>query len=504
MLFVLSVVNLFRAMKRVTARIDSGKPLRAVVIGAGISGLAAAHYLKREAVERRMPLDLRLYDESSRAGGMIETSRRDGFLLEHGPDCFISAKPEGIELVRELGLENELIGTNPNDRHSFIVKDGRLVPVPQGFYLLGPVSLPALWKAPLFSISGKLRMALELFVPARKEATDRAYDESLASFVRRRFGDEALERFAQPMIGGIYTADPERLSLAATFPAFLEYERECGSVIRGLSRAAKVNTSHASASGARYSLFVSFRGGMARLTESLASSVRDTLRLGTRVQSLSRDELAGCYNLTLDNGERLRTDAVVLALPAHASATLTGGIDRNLSDALGTIPYASSVTINLAFARSSLADLPGGMGFVVPAREKRDLLACSISNQKFEGRAPKGHVLFRAYMGGALRPDMVEYDDDELVRRALGDLRGLLDVQGEPIFAIVSRHRAAMAQYDVGHVALAEAITRTAGKHGGLLLLGNGLRGIGIPDCIREAKTGVRRLMEGLDVHSNV
>ncbi|NUQ33901.1 MAG: protoporphyrinogen oxidase [Planctomycetaceae bacterium] len=471
---------------------ESGKPVRAVVVGGGISGLSAAWYLRRAANDARIPVETSLLEASNRVGGVLRSERRDGFLLEHGPDCFISSKPEGIELACELGLESELIGTNPKCRRSFIVSNGRLVPVPQGFYLLSPVSLSALIKAPMFTPWGKLRMAMELFMPPRTDVGD----ESLASFVRRRFGEEALERFAQPMVGGIYTADPERLSLAATFPAFLDMEREHGSVIRGLGRKAR-NGAESSASGPRYGLFVSLSGGMERLPQALAERLGPgVVRAGTRVQSLSRDGLTRCWNLTLASGERVRADVVILALPAWASAKLMEGVDAELARRLATIPYASSVTVNLAFEREAFAaGLPDGMGLVVPEREKRDLLACSFSTNKFDGRSPDGKILLRAFMGGALRPDVAELDDGDVERRALSDVRDLLNFQGEPVFARVAKHRATMAQYEVGHLEKVARIQAGAAAHEGLALIGNGFKGIGIPDCIREARAAAMEMI---------
>lgn len=477
-----------------------------VVVGAGISGLSAAWRLKREAEQRGQPLDIIVLEAEGRAGGVIHTERREDFLIEHGPDCWASNKPAGMELIRELGLEDQLIGTNPEVRHSFIVHKGTLKRLPQGFFLLAPMSVRALLKTPIISWPGKFRMALELLLPAQRDGAD----ESLAHFVRRRFGREALERVAQPMVAGIYTADPEQLSLKATFPQFLDMEREHRSVIRALRKKARQEQARRKSGGAdtggeisraagpRYGLFVSLKGGMQTLTDRLAADLGEgVLRLSTRVTGLRR--FGDGWSLSLEDGETIRADGVCLALPAQASARLLTETAPELATLLGGIPYADSAVVNYACRREDVGHALDGMGVVIPAVEKHDALALSFSSVKFAGRAPEGHVLLRVFMGGALQPEVARLTDAQILERAAHELSTLLGVRGEPLFATVSRHRGRMAQYGVGHLERVEKIRARVAGLTGLEVIGNGFDGIGTPDCIRNGNTAAKRLLDPVE-----
>ncbi|MDT7602946.1 MAG: protoporphyrinogen/coproporphyrinogen oxidase, partial [Acidobacteriota bacterium] len=330
---------------------------RVVVIGGGVSGLAAAHRLSTRAATSSQQLEVLLLEASPRTGGTVRTQRREGFLLEAGPDSFISEKPEAVALAKEIGLESHLIGTNDTHRRAFIVRDGRLRPVPEGFQLLAPSRLLPFMTSSIVSLRGKARIALEIFLPRRAE--DGA-DESLAAFVRRRFGREALERIAQPLVGGIYTADPEQLSLRATMPRFIEMERASGSVTRAMLKARRAASKRASngapgsdhsrgTSGARYSLFLTFDGGMQVLTDRLAALLpHEALRVNTRVEAISFDEAARVWRLRVGSNEVVTADALCLALPAYASAELLRATDDALASELDAIPYASTATVNLA------------------------------------------------------------------------------------------------------------------------------------------------------------
>ena len=424
-----------------------------VIIGGGISGLAAAHRLLEKTRESTAPIELTLLESSNRLGGIVQTAERDGFLLERGPDSFISEKPAALNLTKRLGLQSRLIETNSQHRRSFVVNRGRLLPVPEGFHLLAPARFWPFFKSGIFSPTGKARMALELLVP--RGAANGA-DESLANFVRRRFGREALERMAQPMVGGIYTADPEKLSLRATMPRFLEMEREHGSLIRAL-RKQNSEAADRETSGARYSLFLSFDRGMQVLTDELAKQVANakvSLRLNTAVTSVAREpgESGGAWRLTTADGETLFADALCLALPAYTSAQLLANVDAKLAAALSAISYASSATINLAYRREDIPHPLDGFGFVVPFIEGRSLIACSFSSVKFAGRAPANHLLLRAFLGGALQPGALDRSDSELLAAVRNDLRDLLGVNKEPLFAEITRWKRSMPQYDLGHL----------------------------------------------------
>ena len=453
---------------------------RIVIIGGGISGLAAAH----RVLELNPAAQVTILEASSRLGGTIHTEFRDGFLLERGPDSFISEKPEAVALAKRLGLESRLIQTNEKDRRSFIVRNGRLRPVPEGFQLLAPSRMWPFITSDIFSLAGKARMAADLFLP--RKSTNGTTDESLASFVRRRLGVEALDRMAQPMVGGIYTADPETLSLRATLPRFLEMEREHRSLILAMLRQGRAQKS--GTSGARYSLFLSFDRGVQVLVDALAQ-IKADIRLNTRAAALRFN--GSTWTITTDTGEELEADAVCLSVPAYIAASLLTG---DLADKLRRIKYASTATINFAYRRAAIAHPLNGFGFVVPFIEKRSLIACTFSSVKFSGRAPDGHVLLRAFAGGALQPEIFALDESELAVRVETDLRELLGINEAPLFVETAKWERSMPQYEVGHLDRIVEIENSVSKLPGLTLAGNSYRGAGIPDCIRSGESAALRL----------
>jgi oxygen-dependent protoporphyrinogen oxidase len=451
---------------------------RVAVVGGGVAGLAAAHRLVECGVR-----DVVLLEASDRLGGSIATERRGGFTIEAGADSLLTEKPWAVDLCERLRVP--LVGTREGERRTYVVHDGRIEPLPDGFLLLAPTDLRALAASPLFSWRGKLRMALDLVLPRGRDAAD----ESLAHFVRRRFGREALERVAEPLAGGIYTADAERLSLAATMPRFRDLERKYRSVIKGLRASAGASR----AAGARYSLFAAPADGMGALVEALARRLPEgVVRLRAPVDALGRD---GATWRLRAGGEALAADALVLAAPAHAAAPLLAPLDATLGRLLGEIEYASSATITLAY-RS--ADVPGarGFGFVVPAVERRALIACTYASRKFPGRAPEGQELVRAFVGGALRPDLLARDDAALVEVVRGELRALVGITAAPELVRVYRHRLAMPQYVVGHLERVAAIEAHAAELPALALAGAAYRGVGVPDCVRSGTAAADQVLD--------
>lgn len=477
---------------------------RVAIIGAGIAGLAAAHRLLERSADVNEPFELLIFESGSRLGGIIKTEERDGFLLELGPDSFITEKSEAIELAQRLSLESHLIQTNETHRRSFIVRGTRLIPVPAGFQLIAPTRFWPFVNSEIMSWSGKARMALDLVLPRLN--TNGTTDESLAQFIRRRLGREALARVAQPMIGGIYTADPEKLSLQATMPRFIELERRHRSVIRALRReSADVKRTGPSredqsqTQGARYSLFASFDRGMQVLVDRLAAKLATIgIALRTRVTEVALDRTSMQWQVRSEQGPAIIVDAVCLALPAYAAASLLVETDVLLSAGLSKIPYESTATVNLAYRRADIPHSLDGFGFVVPFIEKRSLLACTFSSIKFAGRAPQGSVLLRAFVGGALQAELVELEEAEMLSRVRADLRDLLGIESAPLFSEVSRWRQSMPQYEIGHIALVDKITERLAALPGLALAGNAYSGVGIPDCIRSGESAADSLFHVL------
>ena len=453
----------------------SEKPPRSVaVIGLGISGLSAAYRLQ----QLRPELDLRLYDSRERLGGVIDTVQREGFLVERSADMFTTREPWALELCEQLGMSDELIGTNSEFRRAFVIQRGKLIEVPPGFTLMSPAKIWPVIKTPLLSWSGKLRMASEYFRGGKQDDAD----ESLQSFAVRRFGQQAFERLIQPLIGGIYTADPEKLSMAATMAQFVEMEREHGSLIRGMRAKAARESSNGESSGARYGMFVSPKHGLSQLVQRLEQELsKATIKTGCSIQSLVRNEEGW---QVCGEGFSDQVDALVLAIPSFVAAGLLKDTDGSLASQLKEIPYASAALLALAYERRQIAHPLDGFGFVAPQIENRRILAGSFSSVKFSGRAPDDQVLIRVFVGGALQGELVDLDDAQLEELVVGELGELLSIQGQPQWIDISRWRNAMPQYHVGHLDRVAAIERRVDEYHNLALAGNAYRGVGIPFCV--------------------
>ena len=464
--------------------------LRLVVVGGGVTGLAAAHRAVELTRERGLALDLTLLEGRERLGGSIRTERVDGFLVESGPDSFLSEKPWALDLCRRLGVESSLVRTDDRYRKTLVWHRGRLHALPEGFQLLAPTRFAPFVGSSLFSWSGKARMALDLVLPRGV-----ADDESLGAFVRRRLGREALERVAQPLVAGIYTADPDDLSLAATMPRFLEAERRGRSVILALWRASR-QAPQPGTSGARWSLFVTLRNGMEELTAELAARLpAGAVVLKQRASGVERHGTG--WRVATFEGGRFDADAVILATEAHATARTLRYVDPALATLLGDIPYASAATVSLGWRREDVPHALDGFGFVVPRIEGRALLAATFSSVKYPGRAPEGRVLVRAFLGGALNAAVLEEEDAALAARARAELAAAIGVTAEPLLTRVSRWPASMPQYRVGHLARVETLERRLEALPGLALAGAAYRGVGIADCVRSGEAAAERLLAG-------
>jgi len=462
--------------------------MRLVVVGGGITGLAAAHHALELARERRIALELTLVEARERLGGTIATERAGGFLIEAGPDSFLSEKPWALALCRRLALEDRLARTDDRYRKVFVWHAGRLHPLPDGWELLAPTRLAPFLSSRLFSWPGTLRMAFDLVLPRGI-----ADDESLGAFLRRRLGREALERVAQPLVAGIYTADPDDLSLTATMPRFAELEKQERSIILGLRRARR-RARETGVSGARWSLFVTLKEGMEDLVAALATRLQPgTVLLKQRVAGVERR--GDRWRVATAEGADLDADRVIVATESHAAARMLRYVDPTLATLLAEIPYASSATVTLGYRRADVPHPLDGFGFVVPRTEKRALLACTFSSVKYAGRAPEGDVLLRAFVGGALNEAVLELDDAPLVMRARAELREALGITAAPALARVFRWPKAMPQYHVGHLARVETIERRAGALPGLDLAGGAYRGVGIADCVRSGEAAAERAL---------
>lgn len=442
-----------------------------VVVGGGMSGLAAAYELQKRG------LSVRVLEAGSRPGGVVLTERFDGWVVDGGPDSILVQKPAAVALCRELGIGDRLVSTL-TPRTAYILRDDRLYAIQEGSFLGFPIRFGALARTSLFTLAGRLRMACEVAIPRGGSGED----ESIASFVRRRFGEEAVEYLADPLLAGIHAGDAERLSMRALFPRLLEAERRSGSVIRAF-RALNVKPSPQGA-------FVSLPGGTGELAEALAAALTPgTIVLQARAGELRR---AATYAVESTAGA-LEARAIILAIPAYAAASLLGRFDASLASLCDSMPYASTATVAFGFRREQVAHSLRGSGFVVPRVERRALLAATWVTSKWPGRAPEGHVLMRGFLGGGRDPHRLERSDGELVDVARRELTELLGITGEPLFARVFRWTRQSPQYEVGHLDRLATIERRVAAIPGLFVTGSGFRAIGIPDCVADGRDTAAR-----------
>jgi oxygen-dependent protoporphyrinogen oxidase len=487
--------------------------MRVAIVGGGIAGLAAAFELEK-ACGSGTDVEYTLFESRERLGGSLASEDVNGVVLERGPDSFLSEKPAGAELCRELGLGDQLVPSNDANRKTYIVVKNRLVPLPDGLMFLIPTKLVPTALSGLFSPATKIRMALELLHPPRPSGQD----ESVAALVERHFGKEAVDRLADPLLSGIYGGDATQLSARTVLPKLVEMETEYGSLTRGMlaahkqmrARMAAVRTADngsggqgqggARPSGPR-SIFTTLRGGLQQMVDALEAQLNPGwLRKSTGIDELERD----------GNGWRVRFDstssyydAVILASPAWAAGKLLAATDAALGDELSAIPYSSSITVNLVFDEAQLGPLPEGFGFLVPAVEGRAMLACTFVHRKFVGRTPTGKAVLRAFLGGAKNESLLDQSDEVLVatvRRELSEILGIRVIGPQiPAEATqVSRWRRAMAQYAVGHQERMKRVKEHMAALPGLRLAGNAYEGIGIPDCIRTGRNAAKELVASI------
>jgi oxygen-dependent protoporphyrinogen oxidase len=471
---------------------------RIAVVGGGITGLAAAHAAVGRARELGRTVAVTVLEGSSRFGGNLVTERVEGFLLDGGPDSWVASKPHASALAAELGLGGAFVGTNETARRFYVAWGGRLHLVPEGLVLGVPTKFAPLVRSGLFSWRGKARMAMEPLVRARRD--DEGDDESIADFATRRLGREVAERLVAPLLGGISAGDASDLSVRAAFPQLVTMEREYGSLVRAM-RAARRARDAADAAGPGGSAFVSLAGGIGDLVNALTDRLRTAgvrLRSGAAVRALTRSGEG--WTLEVEGGEPVTADAVLLAIPAYAAARVMATVDEDLGARVASFRSASTATVFLGYRRSEVTHPLDGSGFVVPRGAGRPILASTWVSSKWDARAPQGHVLVRAFFGGASlqAPDgRLHEGDGELVRLARSELRSLMGLAAEPVISRVFRFDRASPQMRVGHLrAMAEIRERLGARAPRVSLAGGGYDGIGIPDCIRQGQERGRALVE--------
>lgn len=449
-----------------------------IVIGGGIAGLAAAYRIQKEISEGAQ-LECTLLEGGDHFGGKIATERSEGFIIERGPDSFISQKPAAIQLCQQLGIGDHLVSTNPETPNTYVYTGGKLVTMPDGLSLMIPTKFLPFALTPLFSLSGKIRMAFDLLIPKKADESD----ESLASFVRRRMGEEALRKMAEPMLAGIYASDPETMSIGSTFPVFVETERKYRSLILGmLARKKAMLLNAGKRPKSNFSLFMTLKNGLGEMVDAVIERSSDIqFQSGARVESIAGE--AGDWSIRLEGGGEHKAEALILATPGHITARLLQSVAPKAAELLKQIKYVSTATVTIAYKKEGFSHALDGFGFVVPKSEGRSILACTWTSSKFPHRTPEGYVMLRCYLGGALQENIAETDEETMTTLVKQDLREIMGIHEEPVFCKVFHNRKSNVQYQVNHSERIDAIMQELEE--GLFLTGSAYRGIGIPDCIQ-------------------
>ena len=492
------------------------KVRRIAVIGGGISGLAAAYTLAR-ARQGGAPIEEMLFEANPWLGGVIRTEKVEGFVVEGGPDSFLAEKPQAAAMAHVLGLGDDLMGSNDHARRTYIVHRGRLLPLPDGLMFLVPTRVWPMVTTPLLPLSSKLAILREMFMSPPKVERE---DESVASFVRRHFGEAMVQNIADPLLAGVYGGDSEELSVRAVLSRFWEMEHKHGSLTRATLKAMRERQAAAkqanpaanppggkAAPPAQMPLFMTLKGGLQQMTVRLASQVdKNRVLLCRRVQGIElceggpggpADSCSRRFKISCEGDKVYDADAVILALSANLAGGLVSALDHRLSELLAGIPYTSSVTVSLGYDEHARSKLPAGFGFLVPRHEQRRMLACTFVHAKFDHRAPEGKAMLRCFLGGARDPDAVSIPDEDLVHGVRRELQQILDFAAEPLFCRVHRWPTSMAQYPVGHATRIAAIEQRVQEIPGLFIAGNAFSGIGISDCIRTGKSAAEKAIRG-------
>ncbi len=463
-----------------------------VIVGGGISGLSAAYFLEEEGRKLGVEINTTIVEKEPILGGKIATQQQDGFIFEGGPESFVTRKPEAWDLCQALGLANQLVGTTRSG-DNYVLHNGRPAIVPSG-----PGSFLS---TPLLSAGGKLRLLKEPFVRPRTEASD----ESLGSFLRRRLGDEMVDNVVKPAIGSVYLGDVDKMSVQVSFGRFAEMEQTHGSVVKGMFALMREKSAARKASGeprpAKKPSFATLQTGLMGLIEALAAAIEGEILQDTAVTHLHHDlTTAKPYALALSNGRTLRADLVVLATPTFVMADLLSGlVETAVTNQLQQIPYNPVTTVNIAFNRSEIVDPFDGFGVVVPENETSQLLAIEGMSAKFPHRAPDGQFVLRAFVGGQKQPALAELPDAALISLVRQELAQIFDITAAPTQVHIQRWLPANPQPPIGHLAMITQIERTLTEQlPQLYLTGAGLRGQGVPDCIRQSRHLVTQIMTNL------
>jgi protoporphyrinogen/coproporphyrinogen III oxidase len=475
---------------------------RIAIIGGGISGLSAAYTLEQKR-QSGTPVGYVLFESSPRLGGVIRTEQIDGCVVEAGPDSFLTEKPWATELCNKIELSDQLIGSNDSERKTYILAKGKLVEMPDGLMFMVPTKIMPTVRSPLFSLRTKIRMAAEWFHPPH-QATE---DETVAEMVKRHYGDEMVELLADPLLSGIYGGEASQLSVRAVLPRFADMEAKHGSLGRAMLAARKNKEKdkdkkvNAAENAPARPLFTSLKEGMQQMIDALIASLDEkSLKKNSQVQSVIRQDNGWtvCAGYQTDH-----FDAVIIATPTHTAADLLETTDGDLSRDLSEIRYSSSVTVALGYDEKVRRSIPPGFGFLVPRSAGRRMLAATLVHNKFPHRAPDNRALIRCFLGGARDEQILQSSEKEILKIVCDELRQILNLNAEPLFARTYKWKSAMAQYSVGHLERVQRIESRGQNLPGLALAGNGYNGIGIPDCVRSGTEAAGKILAEMGMWSS-
>lgn len=472
---------------------------KVVVIGGGVSGIGAALALQ-ERIEQGAKVDYVLIEKSDYLGGKVVSVEVDGFLIEGGPDCFIAEKPWVGKMAEKLGIEDRLLPSSEASKGTFVFSGKRLQSLPEGMMLMMPTKIVPFALSRLISWPGKFRMALDLIIPRKKDDSD----ESLGDFVRRRLGQEALDKIAEPLIGGIHAGNPETMSLKASFPRFLQMEQKYGSLIRGMMAGKKAASNAPKPklpNGQARTQFMTFKKGMGEVVGEMLKRVpKNKILMGKTVTSIKENKVSenlSRYTVKVQGMEPIEADAVVIATPANIAGQLTKEFDKALAEKLASIPFASTATVSLGFRKRDVPVSLASYGFVIPAQEGRKIMAVTYSSSKWNERTPDDdHVLIRAFVGGAKNSELVQLSDKKMLKMVKDEVNEIMGIEAEPVVERIFRWEKGMPQYIMGHLERVAEIDQRTAQHPGLYLVGGSYRGVGVGDCMNQGAEAANKAIE--------
>jgi oxygen-dependent protoporphyrinogen oxidase len=462
---------------------------KVIIVGGGITGLSAAYYLQKEVQEKALPIEIKLIEASNRVGGVIETVKKDGFVIEKGPDSIIARKKSGLNLIEELGLKDKVISNTAGK--SFILVNGKLHTMPEGSFMGIPTKVTPFAFSGLFSPLGKLRAAGDFVLPKGKPQSD----QSLGKFFRRRLGNEVVENLIEPLLAGIYAGDIDNLSLMSLFPNFYQMEQDYRSLVLGLKKTMPEPPKTAKKPGTKKGMFISLSTGLEEIVVQLEKRLEGSIMKGTAVDKVKKT--ADGYEVTLANGTVEKAASVIITTDHfHAQRMLA---DYSFMDSFKQMPSTSVANVAIAFPKSAIKQDIDGSGFVVSRNSDYRITACTWTHKKWPGSTPEGMALLRCYVGKPKDQEAVNLSDEEIIKIVLKDLNKTMDITDKPLFHVVTRWKKAMPQYTVGHKERMKNVKESLSEElPGVFLAGGSFEGVGIPDCIDQGIGAMKKVLDFL------